>query len=47
MGENKRHKTFYSVNMKGKYDSRDLGVDGREILKWIERNKISLSADSG
>jgi hypothetical protein len=26
---------FYSVNLKGKYHSDELGVDGRMILDWI------------
>jgi hypothetical protein len=29
------HIEFYSENLKGKYYSEEVGVDGRMVLEWI------------
>jgi hypothetical protein len=33
--DDKKNKTFWSENLKGRNDAEDLGVDGKIILDWI------------
>jgi hypothetical protein len=33
--DTRMRKEIYSENLKGRYDMRDLDVDGKIILKWI------------
>jgi hypothetical protein len=34
-GEVKMHRIFWLLNLKGRYHSEGIGVDGRIILEWI------------